>query len=137
MSLENHKQQISVKAFFEKEGKVLLVKDPKDVWELPGGRIEFNESPYQALARELKEELGFEQVKLGDSIHIWSFSSTHQEIETQYIIIVYECFTETSAIRENDEYKAYGWVPINEVFNLNMRDGYKDTIRKYKELKNL
>lgn len=135
MSLENNKQRISVKALFEKEGKILLVKDPKDVWELPGGRIEFNESPDQALTRELNEELGFEEIKIGDPIHIWSFSSTHQDIETQYVIIVYECFTQTSVIRKNDEYKEYRWVPISEAFNLNMRGGYKDAIKKYKEHK--
>lgn len=43
-------------------GKVLLTKrsrNPrKGFWHLPGGRIEFGEPAREALARELKEELG-------------------------------------------------------------------------------
>lgn len=32
----------------------------KDYWELPGGKIEMNESPEEALVREIKEELDTE-----------------------------------------------------------------------------
>jgi len=40
-------------------GRVLLVEPTyKDYWELPGGAIEADESPYAAAVRELKEELG-------------------------------------------------------------------------------
>lgn len=42
-------QKISIKGLFYKNGNILLVKDQKDVWELPVGRIEFNEAPEQAL----------------------------------------------------------------------------------------
>jgi 8-oxo-dGTP diphosphatase len=40
-------------------GRVLLVEPAyKDDWELPGGVVEAEESPYDAAVRELKEELG-------------------------------------------------------------------------------
>ncbi len=39
-------------------GRVLLVEPTyKDHWEIPGGSVEADESPYDAAARELKEEL--------------------------------------------------------------------------------
>lgn len=40
-------------------GRVLLVEPAyKDYWELPGGAVDADESPYDAAARELEEELG-------------------------------------------------------------------------------
>jgi ADP-ribose pyrophosphatase YjhB (NUDIX family) len=39
--------------------RILLVEPTyKDHWELPGGVVEADESPYDAAVRELKEELG-------------------------------------------------------------------------------
>src|SRR3954454_11941199 len=39
-------------------GRVLLVEPTyKDYWEIPGGAVEADESPYDAVVRELKEEL--------------------------------------------------------------------------------
>lgn len=47
------------------EGKILLQKridgaipEAHDKWELPGGKIEFGETPEQAVVRECKEETG-------------------------------------------------------------------------------
>ncbi|WP_433089069.1 NUDIX domain-containing protein [Dactylosporangium sp. CA-052675] len=44
-------------------GRVLLVEPTyKDSWELPGGAVEGDESPYGAAVRELREELGLSVV---------------------------------------------------------------------------
>jgi len=45
--------------FFDDADRVLLVKPVyKDDWEIPGGVVEANESPWTACCREIKEELG-------------------------------------------------------------------------------
>lgn len=43
------------------EGDFLLVKPGyKDHWDLPGGVVELDESPFAACAREIREELGLQ-----------------------------------------------------------------------------
>jgi len=47
------------------DGRMLLVEPTyKPYWEIPGGSVEADESPYAAVVRELKEELGL-PVQLG------------------------------------------------------------------------
>ncbi len=47
--------------FFNKEGKFIIVKPTyKDYWEIPGGCIDKDESPWNACKREVKEELGLD-----------------------------------------------------------------------------
>lgn len=52
-------------AVFNAEGDVLIARRPPHVhqgglWEFPGGKLEPGETPREALARELEEELGIE-----------------------------------------------------------------------------
>ena len=54
-----------VGAILIKDGEILCAQRGKDkllshLWEFPGGKIEKNETPQEALAREIKEELKIE-----------------------------------------------------------------------------
>lgn len=45
--------------FFDDVGRILLVQPTyKDHWDIPGGYVETGETPAQATAREVREELG-------------------------------------------------------------------------------
>jgi 8-oxo-dGTP diphosphatase len=57
--------QVAVGVLFQKSGEFLLTSRPvgkpyAGYWEFPGGKVEPGESTYQALCRELHEELGIE-----------------------------------------------------------------------------
>lgn len=41
----------------------------KDGWEFPGGKVEFGETPQQALVREIKEELDVE-IEIGKLVEV-------------------------------------------------------------------
>src|SRR5579859_2573495 len=54
-----------VAAILERDGKILICRRTAEQshplkWEFPGGKVEPGESPGEALARELEEELGME-----------------------------------------------------------------------------
>lgn len=56
---------VAAAALIDREGRVLLARRPEGkrlagLWEFPGGKIEGAETPEEALARELGEELGIE-----------------------------------------------------------------------------
>jgi 8-oxo-dGTP pyrophosphatase MutT (NUDIX family) len=51
---------ISIKGVLFVDGKVLLVRNDREEWELPGGRLEIGETPEQALEREFEEELSIQ-----------------------------------------------------------------------------
>src|SRR6266550_4190857 len=52
-----HRFPVSVKGVVIRDGNVILVRNERDEWELPGGKLELCETPEQCLAREIVEEL--------------------------------------------------------------------------------
>lgn len=114
--------------------RILLVKDLSGLWELPGGRIKYGEDPKQALRRELIEELDLKQVEIGEIVDAWSFVSTHKH---HFIVLIYKCETLQKEFKKTDsEYLEYRFVPFSEIEKLDMRQEYKDSIRKIFDQKN-
>ena len=59
--------RVTVKAFItDDNNKVLVVKEKQNFWSLPGGGLEHGESPQDGIKREIKEEIGLEDVTVGD-----------------------------------------------------------------------
>jgi 8-oxo-dGTP diphosphatase len=61
-----------VAAVIERDARVLICQRKRGrhalKWEFPGGKIEPGETPEEALARELREELAIE-ARIGERIH--------------------------------------------------------------------
>jgi uncharacterized damage-inducible protein DinB len=58
--------------FCAPDGRVVLLKNEREEWELPGGRIEDGETPAGCLAREVEEELGV-RVRVGAPLDSYLF----------------------------------------------------------------
>lgn len=129
---------ISVKGVaLDARERVLLLRNERDEWELPGGRLEIgtndgvqlpDASPEAALEREIQEETGWE-VKAGPLIDggVWIY----QPIPGRRVLIVTYGCTVLSPERTpvvSHEHKQLGMFTAHEVPGLNMPDGYKQAI---------
>jgi ADP-ribose pyrophosphatase YjhB (NUDIX family) len=69
---------ISVKGVVVRAGRVLLLKNEREEWELPGGRLEIGESPEQCVAREITEETAW-RVSTGPLLDVWMYDIVQAE----------------------------------------------------------
>jgi uncharacterized damage-inducible protein DinB/8-oxo-dGTP pyrophosphatase MutT (NUDIX family) len=82
---------VSVKGVFSTpDGRVVLLKNERDEWELPGGRIEEGESASACLAREVEEELGL-RVRVGALLESYLFEVVP---EKRVFVVTYACVLE-------------------------------------------
>lgn len=129
---------VSVKGVaLDSEQRVLLLKNERQEWELPGGRLEIGDpesgqagdsSPEQALEREIREETGWE-TKTGTLIAGGTW--IYEPIPSRRVLIVtYGCtvLTPDRAPVLSHEHKQIGLFTADEVPNLSMPRGYKQAI---------
>lgn len=107
---------------------VLMVKAHyRDIWTFPGGVIEEDESPMQAVIRETNEETG---VSLDEShLHLLGTSYRHAYQGRQdkiYSFFLYEIDIEEGLeiALQAEEIEAYEWVPVQDIASRagNLRD---------------
>jgi 8-oxo-dGTP pyrophosphatase MutT (NUDIX family) len=124
---DNHAYRfpVSVKGVVIRAGKVVLLRNERDEWELPGGKLEPSESPDVCVVREISEELGL-QVQAAVLLDTWVYEIAS---EVQVLIVTYGC-SETAELDAvlSHEHKELAWFPLSEVAGLRMPAGYKASI---------
>ncbi len=90
-----------VAALILRDSKILVCQRRRDdthslQWEFPGGKIESGETPQEALARELREELGVEAT-IGREL----FRTTHRyrEFRPELQLIFFQAYLSRSSPR--------------------------------------
>src|SRR5690606_9801782 len=104
-----------VASVIEHEGKLLVCERPAHkrhggLWEFPGGKVEPGESDFEAVEREVEEELGVRVVEVGPVLFSIADPGSHFVIE----FLPVEVVGEPLAL----EHSAIAWVTEDELLSL-------------------
>jgi 8-oxo-dGTP pyrophosphatase MutT (NUDIX family) len=121
---------VSIKGVLLLDDRVVLVKNPRDEWELPGGRVDPGENHAQTLSREFAEELGV-KVAVADPIDSYRF----EVIPGKHVFIVtYGCeLAGEFAPRLSDEHTEHCLWPVERLGEINLPHGYRRSVQKWAE----
>ena len=78
-------------------------------WEFPGGKVEADETPEEALARELREELKID-VTVGEFI----VTATHEAGTAVIELSTYLC-TIIEGVPVLTEHEEFRWLPVSQL----------------------
>jgi len=134
---ENFNPIVEVAAcYFEHEGKILLLlraphKLEGNKWGVPAGKVENGESPFQAVMREVNEEIGIQlnmnEVKSIDRLYI-----RKPNIDYVYHMFHYEVNV-PPVISLNDEHIDYRWMSEADLQEFPLMSAAIETIDYFKK----
>jgi 8-oxo-dGTP diphosphatase len=113
--------RVGVAAWIYKDGKVLMGKRKGShgagSWSLPGGHVDFGETPVETVAREIMEETGLE---VGAIRHCTDFPYGHRffpDDNKQYITLFFnaEYIGGEPMNVEPDKCEGWGWYGLNSL----------------------
>ena len=120
---------VSVKGVLAVGGKVVLLRNARDEWELPGGKLEAGEDPRECVERELTEELDV-RTTATRLLDVWLLDILGQ-VEVLIVTFAMTPLAAGTALHISDEHRDLGLFPPEEIAALNMPNGYKRSIARY------
>ena len=114
-----------------REIRFLLLKRAKTkiyehLWQGVAGKIEAGEAAWEAAIRELKEETGFEPVRIFVADHVSKFYEAHGDWVN--MVPVFGIEVEDEEVILSDEHCEFKWVDFNTAHQTLIWSGQKDGI---------
>lgn len=119
------------------EGKILLLREAPyeeggnpGLWDVPGGRIEPQETLLEGLSREVGEETGL-VVRVGDVLGVYESFATIKGEESHIIRVYYAAYLETTdAVTLSADHDLYEWVSSEDLADKQLMSNLKELIHK-------
>ena len=110
----------------------LLLKRNKDklyehLWQGVAGKIEGDETAFEAAIRELKEETSLEPVRMFVADYVSRFYESHQDRIN--LVPVFGIEVDSSEVKLSKEHVDYKWVDIYEALDTLVWRGQKESIQ--------
>lgn len=121
------------KAFIRRGDSVLVLHDPVEGLDFPGGKIQEGEGDLgESLKREVREETGLE-IDIKSPFVTWTetFSSHHRLAGRRVVLIGYRCEYVSGEVRVSEEHDSFVWANKDNYKNVDDGTSYFDVLRKY------
>lgn len=136
--MNNIRFHITVKGIVVYQHQVLILKrirpssDGLGFWELPGGGLEYGETPHEALIRELKEETNLD-IKIIKPVYTFTAIRPHY----QTVGVGFLCIPTDNHVCISEEHTEYKFVNSNELLEYLDQKIYDDIIECLKEYESM
>ena len=121
---------VSAKAVVLSDGKILVLRQQNGNWDLPGGKVNDNESVTEALVREVWEETRLAVVP----VDLLTSSMKPRPHAEDLLVMSYLCEireqTEELVVQLSDEHVAYQLIELSEALTLPMHQHYARALMK-------
>jgi len=121
------------KAFIEKDRKVLVLNDPVEGLDFPGGKIQEGEMDLvKSLKREVVEETGLE-IEVGVPFVTWheTFPKDHSLAGKKAFLVGYMCKYVSGEVKLSHEHDNFKWVDKENYKEVDDGTSYFNYLTKY------
>jgi len=140
--MNNTKLFVAGKAFIEYKGKILVLRESNKYgpgtnagqYDVPGGRIRPDEKFFDALKREITEEVGV-KVKIGSPFYVGEWFPKPNGEKWHVVGVFFQCVASSDKVKLSKDHDDYRWVDPKNLGKIKLIDNLKLAFKEYLQCK--